>query len=196
MFQRLRNACGVLGGALSVSLLVQGCAQEMANQPRVDALEPSHFQFMNDVTNRTPVPGTVARGRNLEMTPVQTAMDNGSVVKSIPVPVTEELLARGQQRYNIFCQHCHGLTGNADGMVVQRGFPAPPSYQLERLKTAADGQLFLTIQNGVSRMPAFGNRISVEDRWAIVAYIRALQLSQSASADSLEEVDREALNKN
>ena len=190
MSQRRHNAWSLVLTAASLAFWFQGCAQEMANQPRVDTMEPSNFEF-NTIANRTPVPGTVARGKNFEQTPKQLGLENGEVVAKIPIPVTAELLARGENRFNVFCQHCHGMTGSGDGMVVQRGFPAPPSYHLERLINSPDGQMFLTITNGVSRMPAFRARIPVEDRWAIVAYIRALQLSQNVPADSLTEAERQ-----
>jgi len=180
------------GMVLTLSLLAPGCAQQMANQPRVDTMEPSHFDF-ETVANRTPVPGTIARGQNIDDTPEQTGLDNGAVVQTIPVPVTAELIERGRNRYNVFCQHCHGLTGQADGMVVQRGFPAPTNYHIDRLKNAPDGHFFITIRDGVQRMPSFGTRIPVEDRWAITAYIRALQLSQNIPVDSLPEADRQKL---
>ncbi len=192
MFQPPK-AFGLFAATLTgAALFLQGCAQEMANQPRVDTMEPSHFEF-ETVQNRIPVPGTVARDRNLDQTPAQLGIENGVAVAKIPVPVTEALIARGEDRFNAFCQHCHGMTGAGDGMVVKRGFPAPPSYHIERLLNASDGQLFLTIKNGISRMPAFNNRIPVEDRWAIVAYIRALQLSQNIPADSLPEAERQNL---
>jgi len=191
MSQPLRSSM-MFGSMLLVAFSVAGCGQEMANQPRVDTMEPSHFEFAT-IANRTPVPGTVARGRNFDQTPEQTGFDNGEVVARIPVPVTEALLARGQDRFNAFCQHCHGPSGSGDGLVVQRGFPAPPDYHVERLMQFSDGQLFLTISNGVSRMPSFRKRIPVEDRWAIVSYIRALQMSQNIPADSLTAEERQKL---
>jgi len=193
MYQPLkRTNSSVVTVLACAALILQGCAQEMANQPRVDTMEPSPFEF-NVIANRTPVPGTIDRSRNLDQTSEQLGIENGAPVQTIPVPVTEELLARGQNRFNVFCQHCHGMSGSGDGMVVQRGFPAPPSYHTERLLNFSDGQLFLTIKNGVSRMPAFGNRIPVEDRWALVAYIRALQISQNVPVDSLSAEEREHL---
>jgi mono/diheme cytochrome c family protein len=183
------KAFGLAGLLLVVS---QGCGQIMSNQPRVDTMEPSPFEFAT-IGNRTPVPGTISRSKNLDQSPTQTGLDEHGPVAQIPVPVTEELLARGRERYNIFCQHCHGMTGQADGMVVKRGFPAPPNYSEARLQNASDGQLFLTIRDGVSRMPAFGARIPVEDRWAIVAYIRALQLSQDVPVGSLTDEERQNL---
>lgn len=193
MFRPLKQSATSVATMMACAVLfLQGCAQEMANQPRVDTMEPSPFEF-NVIANRTPVPGTVSRARNLDQTPEQLGIENGNAVQTIPVPVTEELLARGQNRFNVFCQHCHGMSGSGDGMVVQRGFPAPPSYHTERLLNFSDGQLFLTITNGVSRMPSFVNRIPVEDRWALVAYIRALQISQNVPADSLSAEEREHL---
>ncbi|WP_437224131.1 c-type cytochrome [Planctomicrobium sp. SH661] len=173
-------------------LLAQGCAQEMANQPRVDVMEPAKFEFETP-GNRTPVPGTIARGASWEVTPVTSGRDGDQLVAKIPVLVTEELLKRGQSRFDIFCKACHGPAGQGDGLVVQRGFPAPPSYHIDRLRNAPDGHLFVTIKDGLGRMPRFGNRIDADDRWAIVAYIRALQLSQNANTTQLPAADLEHL---
>jgi len=177
---------------IALLLVVSGCTQEMANQPRVDVMEPAKFEFMTP-SNRTPVPGTIARGQRWEITPETTGRDGDQLVAKIPVPVTAELVKRGQERFNIYCSACHGMTGSGDGLVVQRGFPAPPSYHIERLQNVSDGHMYVTIKDGLGRMPQFGNRISIEDRWAIVSYIRALQLSQNAKADTLSEADLQNL---
>ena len=170
-------------------LMVSGCVQEMANQPRVDTLEPDKFDPPGSPP-RQPPSGTVARGSDWESNPFTTGMEAGEPVAKIPVDVTEDLLRRGQERYGIFCQHCHGPTGFGNGMVVQRGFPPPPSYHIERLETAPDGKIFQTITEGLGRMPALGRRITPEDRWAITAYVRALQVSQGTKVDQLPETDR------
>lgn len=177
---------------VSAQLLLAGCNQEMANQGRVDTMEPHAFAALTPA-NRTPVPGTIARGRDITVTPVNTGREGDQLVAKIPVPVTPELLARGQQRFNIFCSSCHGASGQGDGLVVQRGFPAPPSYHIDRLRDVPDGHLFVTIKDGIGRMPRFGNRISVEDRWAIAAYVRALQLSQNANSSELSPADLDHL---
>lgn len=193
----LRKVSPIAGGRTGVGLmlallLASGCVQEMANQPRVDVMEPSPFEFLKP-ENRTPVPGTIARGQNFADTPANTGREGNELVAKIPIPVTEELLKRGQERYNIFCKYCHGDSGSGDGLVVQRGFPAPPSYHIERLRNISDGHLYVTIKDGLGRMPRFGNRIDVNDRWAIVAYIRALQVSQSATGSELSPSDLEHL---
>jgi mono/diheme cytochrome c family protein len=164
----------------------------MANQPRVDVMEPSNFDFASPA-NRTPVPGTIARGQKWQKTPELTGRTDSGLVQKIPLKVDEAFVHRGQQKFEIFCKHCHGMAGFGDGMVVQRGFPAPPSYHTDRLRQAPDGQLFLTITDGVGRMPWFRDRIAPEDRWAIVAYLRALQLSQNSHSQDLPASDRDQL---
>jgi len=192
-----RHAAGeisrkIVGCLACMVLLAMGCSQEMANQPRVDVMEPAKFEFATP-SNRTPVPGTVARGQVWELTPTTTGREGDHLVAKIPVPVTAELLERGAREFQIFCKHCHGNAGNGDGLVVQRGFPAPPSYHIDRLRNVPDGHLYITIKDGLGRMPRFGNRISIQDRWALVAYLRALQLSQNASTNQLSETDLQNL---
>jgi len=186
--RRLRAGC-VFPVVVAV---LAGCSQEMANQPRVDVMEPPAFEFLTP-SNRTPVPGTIARGQSWEKTPATTGRDGDQLLARIPIPVTEELLERGRSRFDIFCKHCHGFAGNGDGLVVQRGFPAPPSYHIDRLREISDGHLYTTIKDGLGRMPRFGSRIAVNDRWALVAYIRALQLSQNAKSGDLPQDDLEQL---
>jgi mono/diheme cytochrome c family protein len=193
MFLRLNNLTAPLRVWLAgLVLLCCGCAQEMANQPRVDVMEPSAFEFETPA-NRTPIPGTIARGQRWQKTPELTGRTDSGLVQKIPLTVDDALLNRGREKFEIFCKHCHGMAGFGDGMVVQRGFPAPPSYHTDRLRQAPDGQLFLTITDGVGRMPWFRDRIVPEDRWAIVAYLRALQLSQNSNSQDLPASDREQL---
>jgi mono/diheme cytochrome c family protein len=109
----------------------------------------------------------------------------GDVVDAFPFPVTKEVLDRGQERYQVFCQMCHGMTGFGDGMIVRRGFRRPPSYHDDRLRREPVGHYFDVITNGWGAMPDYAAQIPVEDRWAIIAYIRALQLSQQAPAGSV-----------
>ena len=172
--------------------LASGCVQEMSNQPRVDTYEPVAF-FADGQSVRGPVEGTIARGQLPEDSARETGREAGELVDRIPIDVTAALMQRGQKRYGIFCDHCHGPAGDGDGMVVQRGFPAPPSYHIERLQQAPAGHLFGVVTKGHGRMPAFGRRIDPPDRWAIIAYVRALQLSQSAPLSELPESDRTAL---
>jgi mono/diheme cytochrome c family protein len=190
------------------SCVAAGCQQEMANQPRYRPLSPSSV-FPDGAASRSQVPGTVACGQLQDDDAFFTGKSAGQLVTTIPARALtdrtmNELLHRGQNRFNVFCSHCHGEvgggTGGADelrtavGMVVQRGFPMPPTYHQPRLRDAPDGHFFDVITNGLGRMPAHGYLIAAEDRWAIVAYIRALQLSQNAPRDELANVDIEALN--
>jgi mono/diheme cytochrome c family protein len=116
-------------------------------------------------------------------------------VKDPPVPITRALLTRGRDRYNIFCSPCHSRIGDGRGMVVERGFRPPPSFHIDRLREAPAGQYFDAITNGFGAMPSYASRIPVPDRWAIVAYVRALQLSQRASPADVPAADRGALEK-
>lgn len=189
--RRSRDLTAILGLLVFVA---SGCVQEMSDQPRVDPYEPVAF-FRNHVSVRRPVAGTIARGNLPEATALQTGREGGQPVDVLPVDITAELMQRGQKQFGIFCSHCHGPAGYGDGMVVQRGFPAPPSYHIDRLREATAGHFFTVITDGHGRMPAFGRRIEPLDRWAIIAYIRALQLSQNAPLNELPESDQDALNR-
>jgi mono/diheme cytochrome c family protein len=169
-----------------------GCTQEMANQHRLEPLERSTF-FGDGAGSRQQVPGTIATDQPWPGTPERSGRANGAPVPKIPVPITEALLARGRERYGIYCANCHGQSGYGDGMVVARGFPQPPSYHQDRLRAVPDGHIFLVVKDGLGRMPALGRRIEPEDRWAIVAYVRALQLSQHATTAELSPEDMQQL---
>jgi mono/diheme cytochrome c family protein len=169
--------------------------QDMDNQPRVNT-QARNPLFADRRGMRPPVPGTVARGALSESDPVSLGLEDGenptAWVEAIPIPVTMQLLSRGQQRYDIFCSPCHGLTGFGDGMVskradqLQEGTWTPPtSFHTDLIRSRPAGQLFNTITNGVRNMPAYGPQIPVDDRWAIVAYVRALQRSQAATVDDV-----------
>lgn len=196
MFPLRRNPRpGALLPLLAVCLLPAlpfGCVQEMADQPRVETLEENPF-FEDGLSVRGQVPGTIARGQRWEETPETTGRRDGEHLKRIPIAVDDELLALGRKNYGIFCSHCHGLSGAGDGMVVQRGFPRPPDYHIARLRTAPDGHLFEVVTQGIGRMPRFGRRIEPRGRWAVVAYVRALQLSRNVPADELSAEDRRQL---
>jgi hypothetical protein len=125
---------------------------------------------------RQPPTGTIAQGE-LKPDPVS--------VQKLPFPFTRELLNRGRERYNIYCSPCHDYTGNGQGMIVQRGFLAPPSFHIDRLRSAPDGHFFDVISRGSGAMYSYGDRIEAKDRWAIVAYIRALQQSQNQKLQTL-----------
>ncbi|MDB5343950.1 MAG: hypothetical protein JWP89_2327 [Schlesneria sp.] len=170
-------------------LMIAGCQPHMVDQPRVDTLQPS-AAFADGLGQRPPMAGTIARGRLPIDSPEETGLIDGKPIDRNPLEISDTLLARGQQRFQIYCAPCHGAAGFGDGMVVQRGFPAPPSYHISRLQMAPDGELFKVISQGRGRMPPFGKRIEPHDSWAIVAYVRALQLSQSADIAELPEVDK------
>lgn len=169
-----------------------GCVQEMANQPRVDTLEESSY-FENGISTLPQIEGTIARGQKWDETPVETGKRDGELIPTIPIEVDSQLLTTGREQFQIYCDHCHGMSGYGDGMVVQRGFPQPPAYHIPRLRNVEDGHLFDVITNGIARMPDFRARIEPRKRWAIVAYIRALQLSQHAPQQELSEEDVNAL---
>jgi mono/diheme cytochrome c family protein len=152
-----------------VLLPLGGCDDHsMTQQTRYVAYGPAGL-FADDAEAQTLPPGAVAQGD----------LDRGEAITTPPA-VDPQLLKRGQQRYDIFCSPCHGLSGNGDGMIVQRGFPAPPSYHTARLRAAPAQQFFDVITNGYGVMYSYAARIEPRDRWAIVAYIRALQESQKA----------------
>jgi mono/diheme cytochrome c family protein len=169
-----------VGGLMALS----ACQPAMTDQPRYEPLEANSF-FNNGMASRPLVPDTVARGQ-LNADPAfntgKTA--NGDLVQDIPVEIDAQLLERGKQRFEIYCAPCHGLVGDGNGIVVQRGFPSPPSYHIDRLRNAPAGHFFDVITNGFGRMYDYSDRVAPADRWAIVAYIRALQLSQDAPIDS------------
>lgn len=162
------------------TLLIAGCRQDMEDQPRYDPLEASN-QFADGMSARTPVAGTVAR--DADLTPSE----------GIPYPITIELLQRGRQRFDIFCSPCHGRTGDGHGMIVQRGFPAPPSYHQDALRKASDRHFYDVITNGYGAMYSYAARVPPQDRWAIVAYIRALQYSRDAPVAELPQILRRRL---
>ena len=152
---------------------------------------------------RDPAPGagqrrapahTVARGETAGGTRRTGFMPDGQPVVRSPVPITRELLAQGRERFNIYCAVCHGEDGYAQGIVVRRGFPAPPSYHDDRLRQVADGYLYDVITRGHGVMLPFADRLTVDERWAVVAYIRALQRSQHVALRDLPAADQARFN--
>ena len=175
----------------AVPLLGGGCHQDMRDQPRYEALEASDF-FGDGQSARLPVAGTVARGQLDEDEAFYSGKTNGQLVAELPVELNQELLKRGQDRFNIFCSPCHGRTGAGNGMIVERGFRRPPSYHSERLRNAPAGHFFDVMTHGFGAMPSY-ERIEPHDRWAIVAYIRVLQLSQNATLQDVPADERRQL---
>lgn len=178
---------------LAVALAGAGCRQDMYNQPRYKPLVRSEF-FPDDAASRVPPAHTVARGWLQEDTVFYTgAGEDGKLAQGLPAPVTPELLKRGQERFGIFCAVCHGAAGEGDGMIVRRGFPAPESYHVDRLRNAPPGYFYYVITHGYGVMYSYASRVPAADRWAIAAYIKALQLSHHATLDDVPAAERAKL---
>jgi mono/diheme cytochrome c family protein len=156
------------------------CRQDMHDQPKYEPLEASDF-YADGRASRPAVEGTVARGQVKLDDALYSGKVNGQTVDVFPIQVTRQVLDRGRERFDVYCSPCHGRVGTGDGMIVHRGLRAPPSLHLARLRNAAPGYFFEVMTNGFGAMPDYRAQVSVEDRWAIAAYIRALQLSQNAS---------------
>ena len=197
------------------AFFLSACRRDMQDQPKAIAYRESSF-FRDGLSSRPLVPGTVARGylradrefylgkkANAAAAPAGQPAPTGSPatsgttttatslypddVETFPIPIDKAAIDRGQQRYEIYCSVCHGMTGNGDGMIARRGFnkPLPASYHQDRLRQAPVGHFFDAMTNGWGAMPSYAAQIPVEDRWKIIAYIRALQLSQMpAQAES------------
>jgi len=178
-------------------VLVLGCSeQDMVVQPRVKPYQESAF-FVDGQASRPLVFGTVARGQ-LKIDPAYDTGKTGDLlIDKIPprVRLDRVLLERGRQRYNIYCAPCHSRAGDGKGMIVQRGFPPPPSFHEDRLRDAPAGHFFNVITSGYGAMYSYASRIPTDDRWAVVAYIRALQLSQHATLDDVPPQERSQLEK-
>jgi mono/diheme cytochrome c family protein len=193
----MKISASVLLGAALCAMALSGCdelvRQDMANQPKNRPESPSDF-FADGRSVRPLIENTVARG----------SIDND--VYNVPkdfagfppaVKVNEKLLQRGEDRYKIFCTPCHGLQGNGEGMIATRGMKHPPSYHIDRLRQAPNGYFYDVMTNGFGAMYSYSERITPADRWAIVAYIRALQLSRNAKiadlpADLRQKLDQAA----
>jgi mono/diheme cytochrome c family protein len=169
-----------------------GCHTDMQDQPRYEALEASTF-FADGMSARQPVEGTIARGQLHEDEPFYTGRDGKELVARLPIDVDLALLERGRERFDIYCSMCHGFDGEGDGLIVQRGLRRPPKLHIERLRNAPAGHFFDIITHGFGAMPRYAVQIEPRDRWAIVAYLRALQLSQNARLEDLPAEDRRQL---
>jgi mono/diheme cytochrome c family protein len=180
--------------AILVTLLVTlgACRQKMANQPRYDPLEKSDF-FADGMSARPRVAHTVARGELSTDPFFDTGKINDAVADGFPFAVTRQVIDRGKQRFNIYCSECHGRLGDGNGMIPSRGYRRPPSFHTPALRAAMTGHLFDVMTNGFGAMPPYGTMIPPRDRWAIAAYIRALQLSQNATVADVPVNDRPKL---
>jgi mono/diheme cytochrome c family protein len=189
--------CFMIGPLLAAAL--SGCVQQMADEGRIKPLAAS-TAFANGMSAREPVPGTVARGQLRLDEAFFTGKAQNEYIATLPEEALsgrslEQLLTRGRERFGVYCSHCHGLVGGGTGgspgyeklvgMVVLRGFPSPPTFHQDRLRAMPLGHFVDVITNGYGRMPAHGYLVSPDDRWAIAAYVRALQLSQHAPRDEL-----------
>jgi mono/diheme cytochrome c family protein len=202
-----RRILPVLLACIVLSASGAGCEDDMADQPRYNTLAPS--PFFDDGQASRPIPaGTVARGHLRTDSHLFEGMVNGQPAETYPFPVTRERLIRGQQRYEIFCAVCHGSLGDGNGMIVQRGFTRPPAFyplplheqqmpllyaREQYLMIAPVGHYFNVITNGWGAMFSYNDRISPEDRWNLIMYIRALQISQTATIEDVPAEQRAAL---
>ena len=170
------------------------CRQDMHDQPKYPPLRPSTF-FSDGRSARPFVDDTVARGHLDDDQLLYTGKGpEGKPADTFPFPVTKDVILRGQQRYNVYCTPCHDRTGDGNGMVVQRGYRKPPSYHIERLRQVPNGYIYDVITSGFGAMPDYAAQIPVHDRWAIVAYVRALQLSRNATINDVPPEARGQLN--
>jgi mono/diheme cytochrome c family protein len=167
-------------GAMAATLVLAGCRQDMQDQPKFFPQRGTDF-YADGRSVRPQVENTVARNQLRENAYFYTGLINGKEGDGMPFPATLEVLERGQERYNVYCTPCHSRVGNGVGMIVQRGYMKAGSFHSARLETAPLGHFFHVISNGYGAMPDYAAQIVPEDRWAIVAYIKALQLSQKAT---------------
>lgn len=159
----------------------------MDSQPKYKSQAESHF-FVDKSTMRPVVEGTVPVGYEREDDAYYRGIDsNGEYITSIPIELSMDVLLRGQSQFNVYCSPCHDRTGSGQGMVIKKGFLPPPNFHEQRIVDFADGYYYHVISNGVRNMPSYRHQINVTDRWAIVGYMRALQLSQKATIDDLPE---------
>jgi mono/diheme cytochrome c family protein len=178
-----------------------GCRQDMQNQPKFIPLRSNGF-FADQRSERNPIRGTVPRLDSAALDAEQ--LDPGSYYLSgkhgaaygneLPFALTRQGLDRGQERYNIYCAPCHARIGDGNGMIVQRGFKHPPSFHQQRLRNAPVGYFYEIISRGLGAMPDYASQIKPDDRWAIAAYVKALQLSQNPGEANLSPADRDRLN--
>lgn len=177
-----------LAYTVGITFLLWSCRLDMHDQPKYESYEASDY-FSDGRASRIPPEGTVPWGELREDELLYTGKVDGEDSELFPFPVTEEILLRGQERFNIFCSPCHDHAGTGHGMIVRRGMKQPPSFHIARLREAPPGYLFNVITNGYGAMFSYASRVPVRDRWAIVTYLRALQLSQNATAGDVSDED-------
>ena len=178
--------CGITLCGLS------GCRQGMYNQAKAKPLAASPL-FPDGAAARPAVPGAIPRDWHGDEPVFTGKSDDGKLLARLPMPLTRELLERGRERYDIYCAVCHDRGGTGQGIIVQRGFPPPPSFHQDRLRQAPIGHIFDVISHGYGAMYPYATRVEPPDRWAIAAYIRALQLSQNARPEDVPAAERSKL---
>jgi len=177
---------------LAAATVFSGCRQDMHDQPKYIPLRESSF-FVDSRSARPIVDGTVARGHLRDDELTYTGKTDGKDATMFPTAVDARSMARGRERFDIYCSPCHGRTGQGDGMVVLRGYRRPPSFHQDRLRDAPVGHFFDVITNGFGAMPDYAAQIRAEDRWAIIAYVRALQLSEHATLADVPAQERDRI---
>ena len=192
--ERFERACSRKNSAISALIVViafvaSGCRRDMHDQPKYIPLRASTF-FADDRSARPLVEGTVARGHLHEDTLLETGKLGNDDATVFPFAIDASVLERGRERYDIYCSPCHGRTGAGDGMVVRRGFRRPPSYHDDRLRSAPVGHFVDVMTNGFGAMLDYRQQVEPRDRWAIAAYIRALQLSEHATIADVPDAER------
>ncbi len=170
-----------VSAACAMTLMLAGCRQDMQNQPKFYPQRGTTF-YADGRSVRPQVENTVGRDQLHEDAYFYTGIEGGKEGDGLPIPLTAATLQRGQERYNIYCAPCHSRVGNGDGMIVQRGYRPAGNFHTDRLRSAPLGHFFAVITNGYGAMPDYSAQVTPPDRWAIAAYIRALQLSQNAKS--------------
>ncbi len=165
-------------------LLSASCRQDMQDQPKYRPLGANRF-FADGRDARPIPPGTIARDELNDVDSFHTGEANGAFLDAIPLKVDSKLLHRGQERFDIYCSPCHGRTGDGNGMVAQRGVKIPADFHTDRLRSVPPGYVYQVIKNGYGAMGDYGDQIPVNDRWAIVAYVKAVQLSRDANLNDV-----------
>ena len=174
---RIRSFAAVAAFAFFFSV---GCRQDMHDQPKYIPMRDSTF-FSDGRSARPIVAGTVARGQLRDDPLLYTGKVNNADATTFPFAIDDTVMARGRGRYDVYCAPCHGLTGVGDGMIVRRGYRRPPTFHQDRLRDSPPGHFFDVITNGFGAMPDYAAQIRAEDRWAVIAYVKALQLAQHAT---------------
>lgn len=197
---------GLMFFLATVLLLTAGCYRgktsekppihlipDMDNQPKYKPQAQSKF-FADSSDMRMPVEGTVARGYLREDTEFYQGKDStGEFIEKAPVEISMQTMKRGEERYDIYCSPCHSRVGDGHGIIIDKGFPPPPSFHIDRIRQMSDGEIYDVIANGLRNMPSYKHQILPADRWAIVIYMRALQRSQNATLSDVPEDMREKL---